>query len=671
MSARPDELVALRGLLEDVRRRLAVRDVLRVSATAALTGAALLAAGAYFRASLTTRTATAVTFAIVAALFAARPARARTTRGAAHEIERHSGALRNLLVTGEELLAAPDRTPAYMRQRVLREAAVASVGIDPRGVVPLGREIAATGVAVVLLASAWLMPSAGARVNQVSAATTGRTAPAAPLEIDIAPPSYTGRPRRQLLNPASLDVLAGSTATIRVAGAPSLAVRVNGTTLPVAGHGDVQATLTESGFVAVDGGAVHALLPLTVTPDAAPDVRVTAPGRDLRVTDARVSIPIRAAATDDIGLRAFDLRYTIISGGGEQFTFSEGTLPATLVKDSERAWKAEASLSLAALKLEPGDALVYRAVAADARPGGAGEASSDTFFVEIARPGDEALEGIDMPPDKERYALSEAMVVVKIQRLIAHEASMRRGEIEEAAGAIAAEQRAVRANFIFMLGGEVEDEVVEAETSHEIQEGRLANQARKDIVAATVLMAKVEQALAAVSTRTALPLAQEAVRTLQRAFGHSRYLLRALPARIRIDPSRRLAGDLTTVRDWRRDLLAPAADPGVASARDALGDLLAIARAPKAPDAGSLTRIAERVLAIEPGAAEVQTASRSIVAARDAFADGDVDRGRQAIAAAAGSLLPIAQRGRIDAPAVAGDAARVAGAAAPAGGGPR
>ena len=42
----------------------------------------------------------------------------------------------------------------------------------------------------------------------------------------------------------------------------------------------------------------------------------------------------------------------------------------------------------------------------------------------------------------------------------------------------------MRANFIFLMGGHVEDEIEEAEHSHEIQEGRLENNARKDISAA-------------------------------------------------------------------------------------------------------------------------------------------------------------------------------------------
>ena len=266
-----------------------------------------------------------------------------------------------------------------------------------------------------------------------------------------------------LRNPASLEALAGSQAIIRVPRSGPSIVRLNGAELPVDAEGVARTVLNQSGYLAIDAGAVHALLPLSVTPDRAPDVRITAPAKDMRVATTAVTIPIVAEAADDLALRSLELRYTIVSGTGEQFSFTEGTLPAALARGSDQVWRIATTLSPAGLKLEPGDALIYRAVAADRRPGDAGFASSDTFFVEIAGPGDVALAGVEMPPDKERYALSEAMIVLKIERLMAREKGMARPALEEAAGNIAAEQRAVRANFIFLLGGEIEDETVEAE----------------------------------------------------------------------------------------------------------------------------------------------------------------------------------------------------------------
>jgi hypothetical protein len=268
------------------------------------------------------------------------------------------------------------------------------------------------------------------------------------------------------------------------------------------------------------------------------------------------------------------------------------------------------------------------------------------------------------------------MIVLKIERLQARERSMARPAIEEAAGNIAAEQRAVRANFIFLLGGEIQDEEVEAETSSEISEGRFANKARQEIVAATVLMGRVERALAAVSTREALPLARDAVRALQRAFGHSRYLLRALPARARIDPARRGSGDLASAADWTRALAPPAADPQTELARTALMDLIAIARSldartDRAEIASRLERLAEIVLSAAAGAPDLQPAARDVLSARDAVSAAEIDKARAALQRAAGPLVARAQRGRIDGTVVARDAARLAGAAAIAPGGAR
>lgn len=246
---------------------------------------------------------------------------------------------------------------------------------------------------------------------------------------------------------------------------------------------------------------------------------------------------------------------------------------------------------------------------------------------------------------------------------------MARGALEEAAGSIAAEQRAVRANFIFLLGGEIEDEEVEAETSSEIAEGRFANKARQEIVAATVLMGRVERALMGLATKPALGFGRDAVRALQRAFGHSRYLLRALPARARLDPARRLSGDVASAEDWNRALAPAAADPQADAARSALMDMIAIARdldatTARADAIGRLSRLAERILALAAGAGDLPAAARDLIAARDALTAGQIPAARAALQRAAGPLVARAQRGRIDGAPVARDPARLAGAAA-------
>lgn len=636
-----------------------------------------------------------------------------TARTAAVALERTDTSLRNLAVTAAQLLESPESIRPYMRERVYREASARASAIDPRRAVPLARDAAVLAgvVSAALVLTLVRAPAVGsapssASPSEPSAATYA--ASATDLIVELTPPAYTGRTPSRLVNPAALEVLGGTEAAIRAPGGSGARIRVNGSALPVRADGSARMTLTDSGYVSVESGSMQRLLPLTVTPDAAPIVRVTAPAKDLRVASNTATIPIAASAADDLGLASFELRYTVVSGSGEQFTFTEGTLPGSVQRGSDRSWQLATTLSLAALKLEAGDALIYRAVAVDRRPAGAGTAASDTFFVEIAGPGDVPLEGVEMPPERERYAMSQAMIVLKLERLQGREKSLTSGALAEEAGNIAAEQRAVRANFIFLLGGEVQDEEVEAEHSHEISEGRFANQARKDIVAATVLMTHVEKALAAVSTREALPPARAALKALQRAFGNRRYLLRALPSRVRLDPARRLTGDTSAAANWDRALAAPAPDPVTESARAALADLLTISAAlgsergqtgvrpgsdsgqtgvrrvdpggaAASQDArfdigsptGALRELGERILTASARAPDLQSAAVDVAAARAAIAEGRIDAAREALRRAAAPLVKRAQQGRIESTPVPRDAARLAGAAALGGGGSR
>ena len=662
--------------------RIQARDLFRAIAAASAAAAVLLVVLRLGGASLSTAVAIAAFVLMAVAgsgLLWAR--RARTPRAAAALVERHDPSLRNLLVTAEQLLEQPALTRAPMRDRVFAEASRRAAGIDLGRAIPLARDsaLAAAGVGMLVIATTVALPARSVDPSSPRAGDSplARFPDNAGFTLALEPPAYAGRQSSTLTDPASIEVLAGTRGTFQFGARQNVRLRVNG--------GEAQpspVTFSESGFVAIDGGGLDRLVPLTVLPDRSPDVRITAPAKDLRVSSTAASIPIAGEASDDLGLQSLELRYTIVSGTGEQFSFTEGTLPASIGRSTDRAWKLEAMLPLATMKLEPGDALIYRAVAKDKRPGDAGMASSDTFFVEVAGPGDVPLEGVEMPPDKERYALSQAMIVLKIERLMARETSIARDALVAEAGNIGAEQRAVRANFIFLLGGEIEDEEVEAEHSNEITEGRLANQARRDISTAIALMGRVEKALGALSTREALPPARDAVKALQRAFGHSRYLLRALPSRARIDPARRLSGDVSAALDWSRILTPPASDPVAEAARSALRDLAVVARTledgsgkPEAggrqPAAGSgqpaalLDRVAERLLAAANP--ELQAAAREILAARSSLTSGRADQALATLKKAAAPLVKHAQRGRIDGASIAPDAARLAGAAAIAG----
>jgi hypothetical protein len=239
--------------------------------------------------------------------------------------------------------------------------------------------------------------------------------------------------------------------------------------------------------------------------------------------------------------------------------------------------------------------------------------------------------------------------VMKIERLQAREKGMAAGAVREEAALIAAEQRAVRANFVFLTGGHVEDEEEEAEHSHEIQEGRLENSARKEIATAIHYMTASAQGLTAVSTGQALPAARAAVEALQRAFGQSRYLLRSLAVQSRIDPSRRLTGKLDAASDWARDVPEAPEDPVVAAARGVLAELMRVAGATadgQAVDPARLSALAEQALAIDPVSPEWQQAAREILAARDTLAPGGPPEDvRAALQRAAAPVAQVVQAG--------------------------
>ena len=114
------------------------------------------------------------------------------------------------------------------------------------------------------------------------------------------------------------------------------------------------------------------LILLSVTPDRAPSVKIEQPARDLLLADTDRHVQVKISASDDLGLRALELRYTKISGAGEQFEFQEGTLPIRLERGTVREWRADGAIALRSLALMPGDAVIYRAVAMDRRPGEGG-----------------------------------------------------------------------------------------------------------------------------------------------------------------------------------------------------------------------------------------------------------------------------------------------------------
>lgn len=546
------------------------------------------------------------------------------------EIERRAPESRNVVITAAEIIAA-EKTDPYVADLVTTRAAVTVRSLDAAALFPSGKAL----LAIASAAAVWVASIGfAARRDPVAPVTFGALPVAdevGSIEVTITPPAYTKRPVQRLTNPARIEAIAGSRIALVVRGIEVRVETVEGDVPAVSGRPGDPGTGSgfiisahADGFIAVRAGAsARRLIGLTVTPDQNPRVRVTAPGKDMFLADARRRIPVEIDARDDLGLTAVKLRYTKVSGSGERFTFIEGELPVTVERTNDRDWRARATLDLSALELEQGDVVVYRGAAADARPG-APLTESDAFLVEITSPLSMASEGFSLDDQQDKYALSQQMVILKTERLLARAASLPADSLTHYSQSLAAEQRAVRAEFVFMMGGEVAEEVIaaagltdidethEAENEGELAAGRMVNRGRVALVEAIRLMSRASSRLNEGDPKAALPIEKSALVALQDAFSRTRYLLRALTLRERLDLSRRLTGVLTLAsRDARPAESAPI-DPALVSLRRSLAAIatLASSRHPERDEgpafSSTTTAIAQDVLAVDPSDSTLQ-----------------------------------------------------------------
>ena len=204
---------------------------------------------------------------------------------------------------------------------------------------------------------------------------------------------------------------------------------------------------------------------------------------------------------------------------------------------------------------------------------------------------------------------------------------------------IGMEQRMVRAEVVFLSGGEVEDEVEEAAHSDELAEGRLENRGRAEMVRAINFMSRAEAQLNDGRAEEALVFERQALASLERALDRRRYFLRTLPDRSRIDTTRRLTADRREARSWVRDRAASAAPSSIERQREVMRELASAAARTPAVDAS----LAARVAAIDPSSPELQKAAVGIATARSLEErSGAIRAAMQAVTAHALKTLPAA-----------------------------
>jgi hypothetical protein len=591
----------------------------------------------------------------------------------AYVVERRAPSCRNIVITADELMSGAP-VDARVGAVVNHEAARIVRGLDLATLFPARNAVG--GLVVALVVWGITIGARGAPAAALSHAIAGVSGVAAGIDgvdVTVTPPAYTGRAQQTTRDPARIETLAGSRVRLSVRSrATNVAIETldGRDTLQASGAGAFVGELTADadGYISIQpmGGSAQPgaarLIGLSVISDNAPRVRIATPGKDLFLKDAHPEIGVAIEAGDDIGLASLRLRYTKVSGSGERFKFTEGEVPLTIARADARAWTARATWHLDSLGLEPGDLVVYRAVAADRRPN-APASESDSYIAEIVAPGGVAAPGFAIDPDVERYAVSQQMVIVKTERLAAKRASTPQQSFADSAQELAAEQRKVRAEFVFMMGGEIADETAdaisdlneeqEAEGESDLLAGRMANRGRIALLRAIRSMSRAASALTTADLATALPHERAALTQLERAFSHSRIILRALTERERLDLTRRLSGSLTEAASDTRPAAESAPDARVVSLRKVLAGIATLAGTSRldADAAGRASSLAATTLRVDPSSKPLQDAAALLARAATAVSNGHSDEARDLFDRAATSLAATLRTQLLDAPA--------------------
>jgi hypothetical protein len=635
----------LRAFLRRSAQRLALIAATEGAAAGLLVAVVLTTTGALGDARPASRILVTAVLALGGAVLHVLATRGRRLH-VALAVERRVPSCRNVVFTAAELLDRPGSVPVYVAERVMADAARIATRIEAATLFPARRSV----IALLACAGLWAVTvnRAVARTDESTMTVPATAAGVAieDVEVVVSPPEYAAGADSTFRDPARITALGGSRITLSVrARAASITAVTPAGSSTLGREGDTFRTtfvLDADGYVAIEPRAadgepgVRRLIGLSAAPDALPRVTITEPARDLLLPDTDRSIDVTVGATDDLGVASLLLRFTKVSGSGEQFTFTDGALPLAIERQNALSWTGRAVLRLDTLGLGPGDVLVYRGVATDGRPG-APPVESDAFIVEITAPGAVAAEGFAIDDEQDRYALSQQMIILETQRLIARAPGLARDTLERQALSLAAQQRTVRAEFVFMMGGELAEEVEQAaagigdlneadhvEADDEAIAGRLENQGRFALIRAIRSMSRAYDALTEARLDSALVEEMAALDHLQNAFSRTRYILRALTEREQLDLSRRLTGSLDEAARAVRPAPVPQPAPRAELLRGALSGIAEIAATSEFGDAAAarVIAVAETLLRADPSDVSLQAIADALGDASAAMRDG-------------------------------------------------
>ncbi len=517
--------------------------------------------------------------------------------------------VRALVGPVREALRATDESVAlWFERRIpdLRYALVTSV--DPRfagGVpglekqverAPLEREVATAArstllrpavIAAIFAAGLLLLPdgavgrvvrpSTGDALDRLGAGGRAAADPLATIVVRVTPPAYTGLRATSHDDPSTVTALAGSRVQVEGRGDGVRAVIGNDTTNATdAGDGWRVAVATPREAIAVRllGPARERVLVVDPIADSLPVAHLDEPARDTVLREAKGQVALAATLTDDHGLADAAFEFIVSTGAGETFTFRSGRVGARRYDAGTKRATINATLALDTLKLAPGDLIHLRAVASDRNDvTGPGRGASETRTLRIARRDEYDSVSVEpLPPtEPEKNALSQRMILIMTEELVARERRMRSAAVAEESRTIAKEQVRLRkrvGEVVFIRLEETEAEhahfegdghehapdglvnpdqvlaAAEAAANAAADPNRLAEAEGGDsplvavnrpLLEAYNHMWRAAVALETAKPREAIPWMRRAIEALQRARAAERIYLRGRPPRVVVD----------------------------------------------------------------------------------------------------------------------------------------
>lgn len=404
------------------------------------------------------------------------------------------------------------------------------------------RSIAVLAASIVMFGLAgWLgAPLTRARVAALAREAIGEGGIGAagpnrltPLRVVVLAPAYARAGHRTLDDPSAVSALGGSVIVVTGAGRPDgIVARAGGRRLHVrpAGRGEWTTSLAVGvapmTLTLRDREYARSLAVLPVR-DLAPRAVLTAPAGDTvwRTVPAG-TLELAARLNDDVGLGSAYFEYMVTSGSGEIFRSRAGTLGRVALDG--RAATIRARLPLAALRLGPGDVVSLRAVALDRNSlTGPDTGVSDTRTLRVARADeyDSVAVGAAPPPPVEGSLLTERMLIISAESLVAVRARTPRESYVARARRIGLDQEDLRKRVYDILYQQDEAGAVKGvEGDDEALDPQLV--LNRDLKEAYDAMWEAGRALMIAEVPEALPAMNRALRALDRARRANRLYLR-------------------------------------------------------------------------------------------------------------------------------------------------